>query len=754
MAEITPADLTTDEKIALLHGRGLWRSQAIPRANIPSIVMTDGAYGLRYSTTQIDAGADAADTLSQFLNVAANGMFGTTLPATCFPNANLSACSWDTDLAYQMGTALASECKAAGVHLLLGPGINLRRTPLAGRAFEYYSEDPILAADLAAAMINGLQDHGIGASLKHFACNNSEIDRTNVSSEVSERALREIYLYAFERAIARCNPWTVMSAYNPLNGTQCAENPWLLTQVLREEWGYGGLVISDWHAIKDRPASLRAGTDLDMPESPRRREALRASLVNGSVPITTLDQSTARMLHFLNRIQTANAAPPNDPEAHHQLAQNIATDSLVLLQNDGTLPLPKANFRLLIIGEGASSPTIQGSGSASTRPTRVDIPLDEIRARLSHVSHLPFSATTAEISAEIASHPPDAILIFASHHSSAEGEGADRQTLHLAPGQDALITSLAKTHRVIVALTSPDAVEMPWANNVAAILACFYPGQGGGTALARVLFGEANPCGKLTTSFPQKRADIPGDLSYPPEALHHAYSEGIFVGYRGYDAREIAPLFAFGHGLSYTKFRYDSLTLSANQITPTGSITAQIAITNTGDRPGKEIVQLYIRPLNPALHRPLRELKAFGKIALNPGETGTLTLSLTPRDFSHFDPTEGRFVLRGDGFVIEAAASSRDIRLSAQLDGYHEPSPPIPLLTTTAANKLLADPRAEAALLAVLCTKLPMTTAQAQSLIDNSRSSFLGLYDTLSWYIADSLSETALQQAFDAASKP
>lgn len=750
MAEITPADLTTDEKIALLHGHGLWRSNAIPHADIPSIIMTDGAYGLRYSTTQIDAGADAADTLAQFLNVAKDGMFGTTLPATCFPNANLAACSWDPDLAYQMGTALAAECKAAGVHLLLGPGINLRRTPLAGRAFEYYSEDPILAADLAAALINGLQDHGVGASLKHFACNNSEIDRTNISSDVSERALREIYLYAFERAIARSAPWTVMSAYNLLNGTQCAENAWLLTQVLREDWGYGGLVISDWHAIKDRPAALMAGTDLDMPESPRRREALRTAIATGSVPMASLDQSTARMLHLLNRISTAKTAPADDATKHHQLAQNIATESLILLQNDGILPLPKANFRLLIIGEGATSPTIQGSGSASTRPTRVDIPLDEIRARLATAIHLPFTATPAEIAAC----DPDAILIFATHHNSAEGEGADRHSLQLAPGQDRLISTLGKTHRVIVALTSPDAVEMPWAGDTAAILACFYPGQGGGAALARILFGEANPCGKLTTTFPQKLSDIPGFLGYPPEALRHAYSEGIFVGYRGYDAREIAPLFPFGHGLSYTQFHYDSLTLSTEKVTETGSITAQITLTNTGDRPGKEIVQLYIRPINPALRRPLRELKAFGKIALNPDQTGTLTLSLTPRDFSHFDTSEGRFVLRGDAFVIEAAASSRDIRLSAEVQGFHQSAPQVPLRTTTAANKLLADPRAEAALLAVLCTALPMTKPQAQSLIDNSRGSFLGIYDTLSWYIADSLPEAALQQAFDAASKP
>lgn len=758
------AAMTTAEKIAFLNGHGLWRSAAVARLGIPSLVMTDGAYGVRYSTTQIDAGVDAGESLQQFLAVAnaradEMGMFGTTRPATCFPNANLSACSWDVDLARQMGAALGVECRAFGVHLLLGPGINIRRTPLAGRAFEYYSEDPVVSGDMAGAMINGLQAQGVGASLKHFACNNSEIDRTNVSSDVSERALREIYLAGFERAIAQSDPWTVMSAYNPINGIQAAEHPWLLTEVLRQDWGYQGLVVSDWHAVKNRPASLLAGTDLDMPGSARRRDALAAAVEAGQVPEAALDLACRRMLHLVRRAEAgaATPAPELDAEAHHALAQKIAAASIVLLKNaEATLPLPKTGLKLLVIGAGAVRPVIQGSGSASTNPTRVDVPLEEITRLLAPDSatvHLPFPAdAAAEAQLHRAAQEADAVLVFASHQSGSEGEGADRDSLRLAPGQDALIGALARGgHRVIVTLTTPDAVEMPWAEEVPAILCCFFPGQGGGAALAQILFGDVNPSGKLTVTFPQKIGDIPGFLSYPGEALHHVYSEGIYVGYRGYDRRGTAPLFPFGHGLSYTSFRYDALTLSAERVTPEGGITAEVTVTNTGPRAGQEVVQIYIRPLAPGLARPLRELKAFGKIALEPGESGSLTFRLTPRDFSHFDPEERRFVLRGQGFVVEAAASSRDIRLQAPLAGHHTPPPRKALRTTTAANHALADPQAVALVQDLLEQRLNLSRTESAALIARSRGSFLSLYDTLSWYIGENLSEAEMQAAFDAA---
>ncbi|MEO8243887.1 MAG: glycoside hydrolase family 3 C-terminal domain-containing protein [bacterium] len=765
MGQMTDSDLiaamTVAEKIAFLNGHGLWRSAAVDRLGIPSLIMTDGAYGVRYSTTQIDAGADAAESLQQFLTVANAraddpGMFGTTRPATCFPNANLSACSWDVELAYQMGAALGTECRAFGVHLLLGPGINIRRTPLAGRAFEYYSEDPVISGDMAAALINGLQAQGVGASLKHFACNNSEIDRTNVSSDVSERALREVYLAGFERAIAKSEPWTVMSAYNPLNGLQAAEHPWLLTQVLRQDWGYDGLVVSDWHAIKNRPASLLAGTDLDMPDSPGRRAALQAAVEAGQIAEPVLERACLRMLRLVRRAVAGatRPAPPMDPDQHHRIARQIATDSIVLLKNDGAiLPLPKSDLRLLVVGQGAVEPTIQGSGSASTRPTRVDVPLDEIRKLLGQgadLVHLPWPPDAkAEAALFLTAKTADVVLIFASHRPGRDGEGADRDSLALDHGQDGLISALSKSHRVIVTLTSPDAVDLPWAAEVPAILACFFPGQGGGAALAAILFGDANPCGKLTTTFPQRIGEIPGYLSYPGENLHHFYSEGVFVGYRGYDLRGTEPAFPFGHGLSYTAFRYDTLTLSAGTISPKGEITARVTVTNTGNRSGKEVVQIYLRPVAPALRRPLRELKAFAKVSLHPHESATLTFHLTARDFCHYDPADGRFVLRGAGFVVEAAASSRDIRLSAPLICESEPPRPVARLTTTSANKLLADPKVAAAVQELLQRSLALSAAESLALIDNCRGSFLGLHDTLSWYIGASLSQADLQDRLD-----
>lgn len=733
--------LSREEKVAFLNGHGLWRSRAA--GGMRALVMTDGAYGVRYSTSQID---DATQGLAAFLAVARGeeGMFGDTAQATCFPNANLSACAWDVDLAYRMGAALGAEARALGVDLLLGPGINIRRTPLAGRAFEYFSEDPVVSGELAAAMIRGLQDQGVGASLKHFACNNSEIDRTTTSSDVDPRALREIYLAGFERAIAKADPWTVMAAYNPLNGTLCAQNRWLLTTILREDWEYQGLVLSDWHAIRDRPAALLAGCDLDMPESAPRRAALLAAVEEGRVPDAALDAACERMARLIARAEAAAPGPPPDLAAHHGLARAIAAQSIVLLQNDGLLPLAPGS--LLVIGDGAVNPVIQGSGSASTRPVQVDQPLAELQRHF-RCSHLPFGPPEATLAAA-ALH--DAVLVFASHQPGHEGEGADRDSLALAPGQSEVITALARAgHRVIVTLTCPDAVDLPWAGEVSAILCCFYPGQGGGAALADIIAGKVNPSGKLTTTFPLRMGDIPGILSYPGEGGRHAYGEGIFVGYRGYDRRELPVRFPFGHGLGYTTFRYDALTLSADVIAPGGDITARVTLTNTGSRHGAEVVQIYVRPVDPALQRPPRELRAFAKVALDPGESATLTFPLTARDFCHFDPAEGRFVLRGGGFVIEAAASSRDIRLSAPLGCVSEPAIAPPLRCDTPADRLLAHVPSARCVARALALCLPLSPEEADRLVVRCSTSFLGLYDTLTWYVGTDLSEASLQAALD-----
>ncbi len=763
------ASMSDLEKVDLISGHGLWKTRAIDRLGIPAITMTDGTYGVRYSTTQIDSGEDAAAALRDFLAVvnrradddSPEGMFGTTRPATCFPNGNLLGCAWDVDLASELGQALAAECRALGVHLLLGPGINIRRTPLAGRAYEYYSEDPVISGELAAAIINGLQGLGVGASLKHFACNNSEIDRTNMSSDVDERALREIYLAGFERAIAKSDPWTVMSAYNPLNGVQSAENHWLLTKVLREEWGFDGLVISDWHAVKDRPAALQAGTDLDMPESRPRKASLLAALEAGTVDRQALDRSCGRVLSLILRASAdTGLALAIDLDDHHSLARRMAAESIVLLKNENSaLPLkPEVAGHILVIGDGAVRPTIQGSGSATTNPFRVDNPLDEIRALAGEqttVNFLPFAKdggldTDAQIASAVeAARNVDTIVVFANHRCGKEGEGSDRDNLCLAPGQDALIDAVSRLgRRTVVVLTMPDAVTMPWIDEVDAVLACFYPGQGGGEAIARILFGHQNPCGKLSSTMPIRIEDIPGFHTYPGENGRHRYSEGIFAGYRYYDVRDVAPLFAFGHGLSYTTFDYGDLSLDTEEIATGRAVTARFSIRNTGEVRGKEIVQLYVRPIEPGLRRPVRELKAFVKVDLPPGEAKVLDIALSPRDFQYYDTATGRWTLCASAFAIEVATSSRDVRLSRTVP-CHSDERPVPQLTTTLLPAVVfSHPHAEDALSDFLRKRLNISSDEAQAILDGTRPSFLGFYNTLSWFIGDSVGEGEIEALF------
>lgn len=748
--------LSDEEKVDLVSGHGLWRTAAMKKYGIASIVMTDGTYGVRYSTTQIEADDSGESDLAAFqalVNQQADGMFGSTRPATCFPNGNLLGCSWDVELAMRMGEALAAECLSMGVRLLLGPGINTRRTPLAGRAYEYYSEDPVINGELAAALINALQARGIGASLKHFACNNSELDRTTMSSDVDERALREIYLAGFERAIARSNPWTVMSAYNPLNGVQASEHAWLLTSVLRREWGYEGLVISDWHAIKDRVASIAAGCDLDMPESQPRKRRLLAALKAGRVDRARLDDACRRVLDLVRKCSAMQLPVPVDLETHHQLARQIAAESIVLLRNrDDVLPLDPARLkRIVVIGDGAIHPQIQGSGSATTNPYRVDLPIECLRARcgaslrVDHIRSPP--ATTgqeAEAAADILSDcvGADIVFVFAENAKNRSGEGNDRDSLSLEPWQNTAIAALSAVgHKVVVVLSMPDAVTMPWLKDVDAVLAAFYPGQGGGEAIAQLIFGERNPCGKLSTTMPVRIEDIPGWHSYPGENRHHAYSEGLFVGYRFYDRKKIEPLFPFGHGLTYTQFSYDALSLDRQDIGADDVCHVSFTLCNSGARQGKEIAQLYVRPIEPDLARPVRELKAFAKIDLEPGEMKVVSLVLSRRDFCHYDPAEQRWVLRAKAFAIEVGASSRDIRLTAELTCRSDAKPARKPSAASTPAEVLSDPRAERALRNLIADKLGLSTEETENIIEKISGSFLGIYDTISWYLGDKLQE-------------
>ncbi|MEF2074174.1 glycoside hydrolase family 3 C-terminal domain-containing protein [Consotaella sp. CSK11QG-6] len=674
-------------------------------------------------------------------------------PATCFPNGSAFACSWDVDLAYELGTALARECRAMNVHLLLGPGINIRRTPLGGRSYEYYSEDPVVSGELAGSVITGLQDHGVGASLKHFACNNSEVERTTMDSVVEERALREIYLAGFRRAIEKGRPWTVMSSYNRLNGVQAAENRWLLQRVLRDEWGYDGLVVSDWHGIKDRPASLLAGNDLDMPESSTRKRDLLAAIREGAVPAETVKRVCERVLAMVFRAKEhEQCAAEWDAESHHTTARRMAAESIVLLKNDGILPLDMGKMRrIAVVGRAAIEPVIQGSGCATTTPTAVDGPLEEIRKVAGSGVTVDYVAAASDpelLSSEEATicARADGVIVFANTEVGYDGEGSDRSHLNLAPGQDALIGRIsALNRRVVVVLANPDAIVMPWLDEVGAVLETFFAGQGMGAAVADILCGRTVPSGKLTTTFPARIEDIPGYPDYPGENGRHVYSEGIYVGYRYYDKRGIEPLFPFGFGLSYTSFAYADLTLSHSRIAPGEGLDISFSLTNVGGRAGKEIYQIYIEHGAPRLHRAPRDLRAFAKVALEPGETKRVTLRLNSRDFEVYDPTRGAWVLDDDTVHICVGASSRDIRLSAPVETMAPNKRYRRLARDTQPVFILDNPIARPVFVRFVREQSGLSDTDAERILEHCRGSFFGIFTTLDRRLRMTFSPSAVE---------
>ncbi|GAB3280011.1 beta-glucosidase [Kineosporia babensis] len=729
--EAVLAALTEPEKVDLLSGRGMWKTAALPRHGVPSIVMTDGTYGVRYSEEQIENDQQGGFDLDDFLAVVnrrANGTdtaWGRTRPATCFPTGATLACSWDPALARQLGAALAAECGEFGVDVLLGPGINLRRTPLGGRSYEYYSEDPLLTAEIAAGVVEGLQENGVGASLKHFAANNSEVERTTMDSVIEERALREIYLKAFERVVGRSDPWTVMSSYNRLNGVQTSQDPWLLSEVLREDWGYRGAVVSDWHGIKDRAASVRAGNDLDMPESPARKAALRRAIDEKLISTEDLDRACRRVLELVHRAVAARPLRQQafDRAEHHELARSMAARSLVLLKNTGVLPLNPAELkRVLVVGPGAVQPIIQGSGSATTMPTQVDIPLEEIRRALGEdvqVLHTDDDSGAAEA---------DLVLVFVNTDLQYDGEGADRRTLNLAAGQDQLVQELAASGTdVVVLLASPDAVVMPWLNEVSAVVATFLAGQGAGRAIADVLVGIAEPTGRLTTTFPARIEDIPSYLTYPGENGRHVYSEGIHVGYRSYDALGREPLFAFGHGLGYTMFEIGSVTATVVGET----VELVVPVKNTGERQGRETVQIYAEHQNPRVQRPLLELVAFAGVELDAGESTELEIAFPVDDLRFWDTSRQAWVLDGESVRLHAGRSSRDLVSAAEVVTQESAPRHRPVVRDTQPVFILNNPAARRATVRFLAETLNRTPEDVDRLLEYSRDSFIGIVATL-----------------------
>jgi beta-glucosidase len=738
--------LTVDEKVALVSGYGLWRTTPIPRLGIPSIVMADGPNGLRYSREQADESPTTGGDFSDFIGLvtrrgAAAPAARPPAPATCFPTASSVGTTWDPSLARHLGNAFARECRSFGVSVLLGPGMNIRRTPLAGRSSEYYSEDPMVTGVMAAALVTGLQEEGIGACAKHFAANNSEIERTSMDSVVDERALRDVYLRAFEHVVREAAPWALMSSYNKLNGTQASASGWLLDTVLRQGWNYEGTVISDWHGITDRPASLRAGGDLDMPQSKQRATRLRHAVAAGDVSAAELDRAASRVLTLVERaLAGERPVEPFDADAHHELAREIAREGSVLLVNDGVLPLaPQSDASLLVLGVGAVEPVIQGFGSARMTPTHVDSPLEQIAQRHGRsVPHLrgvttdPDARATALADAVEAASRADVVIVFAHTNQNTDGENADRPHLSLADGYDELISAVAAVApSTVVVLTIPDAVEMPWVDKVSAVLVPFYAGQGMGAAVASLLFGESSPSGKLTTTFPHRLEDLPSFLGYPGEAGHHVYVEGPFVGYRGYDIRNITPLFPFGFGLSYTTFDISDAAVSRSHAAAGETVTVSARVTNTGTQAGAEVIQVYASAEAPRLRTAPNELVAFAKVHLAPGEQAVVEMPVRVDDLSHWDTRRGRRVLDDGSIRLRIGTSSREFTAEVGLAVTESTPRWRPLRRDTETSFVLRNPHARTAVSGLLAEHMNVDASTADEMLQQCAKSFVNVFDTL-----------------------
>jgi len=648
-------ELTLEEKAALVVGAGFWRSLGIERAGIPALTITDGPHGLRNQ----EGGGDHLG-------------LGVSVPATCYPPAAGLASSWNPALLERVGIALGDEAREQGVSVVLGPGVNIKRSPLCGRNFEYFSEDPWLTGELGAAWVRGLQSRGVGASLKHFAANNQETDRMTVSAEVDERTLREIYLPAFERIVIREQPWTVMCSYNRVNGVPAAENHWLLTEVLRDEWGFAGLVLSDWGAVDSIVPAIAAGLDLEMPgPQAQSTAALIAAVRSGELDAVALDTAAARVqrlaqLATVSTSSTTVGAESRSTAAHHQLAREAAIESIVLLRNQGDLlPLETAQS-IAVIGEFARTPRIQGAGSSQVSPTRVDTALDAISA----IAPVEFSpgytlgrrgdGESLIADAVAVAARSQTVLLFVGLPDGDESEGYDRTHLDLPPAHVRLISAVAAVNpRTVVILTNGGVVSLePWHDSAAAIVEAWLLGQAGGTALADVLFGRVAPSGRLAESIPYRLQDTPSYLNFPGENDEVRYGEGIFVGYRYYESVELPVRYPFGHGLTYTTFEYSQLEVAR------GGESATVTVSNTGPRAGREVVQLYVSAPTVGIAVPRRELRAFEKVDLEVGESRRVQLRLDRRAYSHWDTATSGWRVQGGQYTVAVGRSAHNIALS------------------------------------------------------------------------------------------
>lgn len=648
--------MTLREKTGLLSGADNWRTKSIPRLSVPSIAVSDGPHGLRKEVVDSKKSKH-------------------TEPATCFPTAAALACSFDRTLIRRVGAAIATECRAAGVSVILGPGMNIKRSPLCGRNFEYFSEDPVVAGELAGAYISGVQSEHVGTSMKHFALNNQELRRLTVDSVVDERAMFEIYLSGFERAIGIEQPWTVMCSYNRIKGVNASDNKWLLSDVLRTKFGYKGLVVSDWGAVFNRTEGVRAGLDLEMPfVGPYHDRQVERAVKNGALAEQAVDSCAARVVELALK---GNKIPPTtfDPKAHHMLAREAAAASAVLLKNERNLLPLKKNAQVAVIGGFAKFPRYQGAGSSKVVPLEMDCPLDElVRCGLdteysqgySLENDVPDEALLDEAS-EIA-RGKDAVLLFIGLPDRYESEGFDRSGIEMPPSHIELVRRVHEVNpNVVVVLAGGSVIDMDWEANARSILMMYLGGQAAGGAIADLLTGAVCPGGKLAESWPLKLQDNPSYAYFPGYTRTVEYRESIFVGYRYYDTAKKAVRYPFGYGLSYTSFQYKNLLVSDKTLDMGESAVVSCDVTNTGSVAGAETVQLYVSHRSDIMFTAEQELKGFEKVFLQPGETKTVSFVLNRRDLCYYDVVAQDWRVEGGRYELRVASSSRNPQLSAAI---------------------------------------------------------------------------------------
>ena len=685
--------MTLEEKAGLCSGADFWHTKGIERLGIPSVMVSDGPHGLRKQE-------DEADHLG----------INDSIKAVCFPAGCATASSFDRNLLDELGEIIGNECQAENISTILGPAMNIKRSPLCGRNFEYYSEDPLVSSEMASAFVRGVQSKSVGTSPKHFMANNQEYHRMTSSSEMDERTMREIYLASFENMVKKEKPWTIMNSYNKLNGTYLCENKEMLSDILRDEWEFDGYVMTDWGAMNERVEALKAGCNLEMPASGGKTDKEIVDAVrSGELDEAVLDQRCEEFLNIIFRyMENRDANAVFDREKDHGKARHIEEECIVLLKNeDSILPLSPEQ-KTAFIGKYAAAPRFQGGGSSHINSFKTESALDALDAadgiKKENIVYaqgyddledktdeaLLREAAEAAKSAETA-------IIFAGLPDSFESEGYDRTHMQMPQCQITLIEEVAKVQpNTVVVLHNGTPVEMPWIDKVKAVVEVYLGGQAVGGATVNVLYGNTNPSGHLAETFPIRVQDTPCYLTYGGEHDKSVYSEGVFVGYRYYASKEMNVLFPFGHGLSYTTFSYSNLTVEKERIRESETLRVSVDVTNTGNRFGKEVVQLYVAPKNSTVIRPVRELRAFEKTGIAPGETKTVTFLLDSRSYAYWSTEIHDWHVESGEYEIQIGKNAQDIALSRTIYVKSEHTIPKVFTLNSTLGEILADPKGKA----------------------------------------------------------